>query len=133
MSFPLYEYLNANGKNEIQAWRNDLQVVHRAKLDEKLGKLYKDGEALRPHLLTDSKEPSVFKLRVQGPVKLRLLLCRGTVDMHGEYTLLFGTQEVGSVIRPKGAEKAAGLRREEVMENPNTRRASNAKYAKPAH
>lgn len=133
MPFPLYDYLNASGKNEIQLWRSGLQVVLRAKLDEKLGKLYKDGEALRPSLLTDSNEPSIFKLRVQGAVKLRLLLCRGPVEMQGEYTLLYGTQEVGNVIRPKGAEKAAGGRRKEVIANPNTRRAKNAKYAKPPH
>ncbi len=129
MPFLLYDYLNAHGESEIQPWIEKLQKKERAKLEEKLDALHLNGEELRPQTLTGTNERSILKLRVQGGVKLRLLLCRGPMDPKAEYTLLIGAKEVGSVLQPKGAEKTAAARRAEVIKD-SKRRKINERYAK---
>ena len=130
MTFLLYDYLDEHGESEIQPWLDKLQKKERAKIDEKLDALQMYGEELRPHVLADTNERSILKLRVQGGVKLRPLLCRGPIDAKAEYTLLAGAKEVGFVLQPKGVEKLAVERRNTVINEPNSRRAINAHYAK---
>lgn len=128
MSYSLFDYIDAHGANTVAAWVSNLQKKELAKLNEKLDKLYLHGAALRPQILSDSSVRSVLKLRVHGGVQLRPLLCRGPINMDAEFTLLVGATEVGGKLRPKGVEMDAKERRDQVIQNPNSRRKPNAKY-----
>lgn len=122
MAFTLYDYLSEAGVNEFKEWTKGLQSKERAKLNEKLDKLHEHGDTLHPHMLTGTSVAGIQKLRVQGGVKLRPLLCKGPVDIASEYTLLMGAKEVGSKWLPKDAPTKANTRKAEVAANPTGRR-----------
>jgi len=122
MVFALYDYVSESGTNEFKDWTEGLQSKERAKLNEKLDKLQEHGDALYPHMLTGTDVAGIQKLRVQGGVKLRPLLCKGPVAIAAEYTLLMGAKEVGSKWVPKSAPKTANDRKSAVSVSPATRR-----------
>jgi len=122
MPYDLYDYLLANGKNDLRSWAEGLQKEQRAKLNEKLDKLRLCGEELYPRMLTDTDERGILKLRVRGRVQLRPLLCRGPVNSKTEYTLLMGAQEKQDQLIPKGATSLAAVRKREVLADPANRR-----------
>lgn len=122
MPFTLYDYLDASGVNEFKEWTNQLQSKERGKLNEKIDKLSEHGDTLYPHMLTGTPVAGIQKLRVQGRVKLRPLLCKGPVKIDKEYTLLMGAKEVGSKWVPSKAPEKADAIRSVVAANPTTRR-----------
>lgn len=130
MPFLLYDYRNAQGQNQIKIWIDDLQKKERAKFYQRLDMLHMHGDELLPNTLSPTNEPGILKLRVHGGVQLRPLLCRGPVNLAKEYTLLLGAKEVGSVLRPKNAEKLAVVRKDDVTHDPTNRRVLNERYAK---
>lgn len=114
MAYKLYDYVDASGRNLIKSWTESLQKQQRAKLNQKLDLLEKNGDALMPNMLTDSGVPGIQKLRVRGNVQLRPLLCKGPANVDNEYTLLAGAKEVGFKLMPNGVEDAAQQRKMEV-------------------
>ena len=132
MTFILYDYVNARRANEIQLWIDKLQVVERAKLNERLDKLIHLGDDLYPQILCGTTVPGIQKLRVHGKVQLRPMLCKGPILINREYTLLAGAKEVGSKLLPKGVELDAKSRKEEVMRDHENRRCRNAINSKAA-
>lgn len=122
MTFKLFDYVDLSGKNSFKKWTEGLQVTQKAKLNEKLDKLAQHGNSLYPHMLTDTKVSGIQKLRVKGNVQLRPLLCKGPVDVLGEFTLLFGAKEVSSKLVPKDAEDKAKDIKAEVKKDPVNRR-----------
>lgn len=107
MTFKLFNYISVNGENEFKAWTEKLEKIQRAKLNERMNFLYLHGEDLHPHTLTDTRVRGILKLRIQGNVKLRPLLCRGPINAKIEYTLLKGAKEIGSNWDPKKAPQIA--------------------------
>ena len=130
MLFLLYDYVNANGKNEFRSWTEGLQPKERIKLNQKLDALAKDGDSLFPHLLTSTGTPGILKLRLQGNPKLRPLLCRGPVAGESAFTLLAGAREIGWVLKPAGVESTANSRKSEVIHDPANRRRIHERIAK---
>ena len=65
--------------------------------------------------------PHVYKIRVNGNVAARLLLCKGPIQMETEYTLLMGAFERDDEL-PEGILERAESLRQEVIANPNERR-----------
>lgn len=114
----LYDYLNGAGKNEFAAWTRALQKRERIKLAFKLDMLEQVGPNLPPQLLAGPICDHIYKLKVQGAVKLRPLLCKGPVDNEGEFTLLIGAKEVQGELKPNGVENRAGENRQEIIANP---------------
>lgn len=125
MPFQIYDYVNQSGKNEFREWASRQQKVPLGKLNEKIDLLMLYGETLSPHTLTDSGVAGILKLRIQGPVKLRPLLCRGPVNNQLEYTLLMGAKEIGSKWEPKMAPTAAAKLKAEVINDPANRRTNH--------
>lgn len=121
MIFSLFDYTSENGNNEIKEWTSKLQTKERAKLNLKLDMLASKGHELFPHVLTDTPTPGIQKLRVQGKVKLRPMLCKGPIDNEKEYTLLIGATERDSKFEPKNADKKANERKQIIIKNPNRR------------
>ena len=114
MKYALYDFLDSNSVNMIKQWADGLQKAERGKLREKIDKLAMHGDALHPHMLSDSGVAGIQKLRVQGGVKLRPLLCKGPVALHTEYTLLMGAKEIGSKWSPKDAPSTANQNKKAV-------------------
>ena len=122
MLFTIYDYVNAQGKNEFKKWTEKQQKTQRAKLNEKLDKLEKNGDSLFPNMLTGTETPGILKLRIKGNVQLRPLLCKGPVDIDSEYTLLMGAKEIGGKWSPKAAPSTANDKKLAVVADPDSRR-----------
>ena len=130
MAFALYDFVDTHNENVFLQWTRNLQKAQRVKLKQRLDMLEEHGEVLWPHALAGTAEGSIFKIKVQGPVKLRPLLCRGPVP--GElrtYTMLAGAKEVGSRWQPANILTTARERRLAVIGDPAKRR---VRHAKPA-
>jgi hypothetical protein len=130
MKYALYDFLDANSVNIIKKWAAGLQKAERGKLREKIDKLAMHGDALHPHMLSDTAVPGIQKLRVQGGVKLRPLLCKGPVEVASEYTLLLGAKEVGSKWSPKDAPNTANHNKKAVAADTTSRRSKHERFSK---
>ncbi|MSS75327.1 MAG: hypothetical protein EXR90_00065 [Methyloglobulus sp.] len=118
--FILFDYTDANGKNDIKEWALGLEKRERAKLNAKLDMLAKPGSDLFPQVLTGTPAPGILKLRVKGKVQLRPMLCKGSID-EKEFTLLIGAKERGSQFVPEKADEKANIRKQIIIENPSRR------------
>lgn len=117
----VYSYVSADGRNPFREWALGLGKVERAKLNSKIDLLTVCGADLPPNLLSDSGHPNIKKLRINGAVALRPLLCRGPTEMNGsEFTLLAGAIEKDRKL-PTDVLELAARRRTEIIEN-NDRR-----------
>lgn len=129
MTFELFDYYALSGENEFKAWTQGLQKPQRAKLNAKLDMLKNNGDALFPLLLTGTDTPGILKLRVKGKVQLRPMLCKGPVDINGEYTLLLGAIEVGGKLIPDKADELANGFKATVIASPATRRKNHERVS----
>jgi hypothetical protein len=118
----LFDYVDDRGINIIEVWRMSLQKPERAKLDNRLNILAKTGPEGGTGLLAGTKSRHIDKLKVTGKVTLRLMLCRGPVEMDGEFTLLLGAHEQDRKLVPRNAEKIAEEHRLKVISNPTAHR-----------
>ena len=125
MKFKIHDFVNSKGVNEFKTWTLSLQKKEQGKLREKIDKLMLHGDELYPMMLTDTPIPGIKKIRVQGPVKLRPLLCSGPVAVGQEYTMLLGAKEIGSQWAPKDAPTTANDKKNEVSQDPVKRRISH--------
>lgn len=122
MAYRLFDYHDAQGRNEFKAWSSGLQKVQLGKLNARLDMLADHGEELFPHILTNSSVATILKLRCKGQVQLRPLLCRGPINAADEFTLLAGATERGSVLEPQGVADTALARKNAVRADPQNRR-----------
>ena len=123
MLWSIYDYVNANGVNEIREWMmRTLQKRELAKVNQKLDMLEKAGPELSPGLLAGTHHRHIDKLRVNGSVAIRIMVCRGPLDPNREFTLLYGAFERDRRLVPANAEDLAELNRSEVLRDPLRRR-----------
>lgn len=111
-----------NGVNDFEIWTQGLEKRLRAKLNAKLDMLARVGPDLPPSLLSNTRSPHIRKLRIQGNVALRPMLCEGPVNVGTEFTLLLGANERDRRLVPADADHNAETRRREVLRNPTERR-----------
>lgn len=128
MSWALYDYLDAGGKNDFEAWCRTLQKGDLGKLNAKLKMLEDHGLGLLPQILAGPLRgyPHIYKLKINGRVALRPLLCKGHIDNDSEFTLLKGAFEVGGEWDPRTAPSEAVTRRDEGLADA-TRRCPHVK------
>ena len=89
----------------------------------KLDALRENGPDLSNDLLSDTPSRHIKKIRLNGRVAPRLLLCRGPVNMTArEFTLLFGCTERDRRFVPPNAIERAEEHRTFVVANPTKRR-----------
>lgn len=122
MAYKLFDYHDAQGRNEFKDWSSRLQKVQLGKLNARLDMLADHGDELFPHILTNSGVGTILKLRCKGQVQLRPLLCRGPISVDEEYTLLAGATERDSVLEPDGIAETALVRRTAVRDDSDNRR-----------
>lgn len=120
----IYDYCDHREKNVIEDWLNEgLQVPERARMIRKLDALRDNGPDLSSDLLSDTGSPHIKKIRLNGRVAPRLLLCRGPVNMTSqEFTLLFGCTERDRKFVPANALAIAEENRGYVIADPKRRR-----------
>src|SRR5271165_1740162 len=113
----LRDYLKANGHNDIQEWIDVLSKKDRIRLEHKLDYV----AATEFDLVLGTKalaglkrHPHIYKLRAMADSALRIMLCRGPVDMSAELTLLLGVEERDFKYEPRDAPALAAARRAEV-------------------
>lgn len=126
MKYKLYDYVSKSGRNEFKKWSQKLDTLQLAKLNEKLDDLEDKGTLLDKQILSESGEPHIKKLRFQGKVAMRPLLCEGPTrddnnQYNREFTLLCGAIEKDRKL-PKNILKIAKKRREELEKNHKKRR-----------
>ena len=113
--------MDFRGSNSIVQWLDGLQKPERARMDRKLQALHKNGPDLSSELLSDTPSRHIKKIRLNGRVAPRLLLCRGPIRDH-EFTLLFGAFERDRKFVPTNSIERAEENREQVIEDPIKRR-----------
>ena len=117
MNYQIFDFVDANGKNHIKEWSSHLQSKERGKLNKKIDSLAIYGCELFPQMLTNTPTAGILKLRVHGNVQLRPMLCKGTVNVEQEFTLLLGAKEIGDEFEPKNADKIADTHKKELICN----------------
>jgi hypothetical protein len=129
MSWALYDYVDAQGRNDFEAWSANLQKPELAKLNRKLKALEDNGPDLLPQMLAGPLKgyAHIYKLKINGRVALRPLLCKGPIDNEREFTLLKGAFEVGNRWEPPNAPSEAVNRRGYVIADPSNRRTPHVK------
>ena len=136
--YRIYEYVDRNGESAIGKWLkdNDIQESDRGRLVQKMDILAMYGMELASGLLAgpiaskkkrEKIQSHIYKLVIHGQRMLRPMLCRGPIDMDGEFTMLIGAIETGGVLDVDVAEAEA--RRKEVIDNPTQRRRLNGRYS----
>jgi len=122
MTYKLFDYVDAQGRNLIKKWSDKLQAEQRARLNSMLDRLELHGDTLHPNMLAGSGVAGIEKLKVHGKVQLRPLLCKGPINVHGEYTLLMGAKEIGDKWAPTDAREVALKHKSAIQAAPENRR-----------
>jgi hypothetical protein len=122
-SFLLFDFEDANKKNVMQVWADNLpmQKRDRGRLDSKIDMLAQAGDDLPPKLLQPTRSKHIKEIAVNGQVALRAMLCRGPSNMKSEFTFLFGATEQNRKYVPRDAPEKADSHRGDLILNPNRR------------
>jgi hypothetical protein len=118
----IFDYVDLRDLNVIDGWLRGLQKPERARMDRKIEALRDNGPSLSSELLSDTPSPHIKKIRLNGRVAPRLLLCRGPIQMETEFTLLCGATERDRRFVPPNAVQIAEDHRQNVIENEPDRR-----------
>jgi len=131
----IYEYLEGD-ESAIGVWLREQNIPERdrGQLLQKMDLLALHGMDLPPKLLAgpikSKKEPReqthIYKLIIHGQRMLRPMLCRGPVDMDGEFTMLIGAIEKDGVLDVDATD--AEVRRQRIIADPNNTRRLNGRY-----
>ena len=131
----IYEYLDGN-ESAVGKWlrENDIPDRDRGQLVQKMDMLAMHGLDLPPGLLAGpikskrepKKQSHIYKLIIHGQRMLRPMLCRGPVDMDGEFTMLIGAIEKDGVLDVDAMDAEA--RRQEIISDPHNLRRLNGRY-----
>jgi len=122
LRWALYDFVDSRRNNAIKIWTESLQKKERLKINTRIAMLGDNGGNLSPRVFSDSKEPHIKKIRVQGHVAPRLFFCRGPIEVKTEFTLLLGTTEKDNKTVDRNAAEKAEARRKVVLDDPARRR-----------
>jgi hypothetical protein len=122
MPWKVYDYVHPTHGNLMRPWCERLQAREKAKLDFKVDALEEHGTELIPGMVAPTGTPSIFKLKVQGAVKLRPMLCEGPGEKIS-FTFLIGAKEVQWQYEPVDAPAIASGYRDDLIANPQRREA----------
>lgn len=121
MTWSLYDYVSRRGENVIKQWCSRLQKKDLIRLTQRIDKLAEVGHELCPGLagpIHNSRH--LYKIKVNGNVAVRLLLCKGPISMETEYTLLMGEFETDDEL-PDGTLETAEQHRQDIIHDKNRR------------
>jgi hypothetical protein len=118
----IFDYVHPVAGNLMRIWSQGLQGRERAKLDFKVDALETHGADLIPGVLAPTGIAAIFKLKVQGKVKLRPMVCEGPRDI-ASFTFLLGAKEIQWKYDPQNAPETAAEYRKDLIANPFRREA----------
>jgi len=122
MPWDIYDYRDRRGLNPVLTWCQALEKKDLAKMNHRIDMLQEKGKDLCPNLVGPLRgSPHLYKIRVNGDVAPRLVLCKGPVNMETEFTLLLGVFERDDKL-PDGTLEKAESYRQEIIANPIQRR-----------
>jgi hypothetical protein len=131
----IYEYLEGD-ESAIGVWLREQKITERdrGQLLQKMDMLAMLGTDLPPKLLAGpikskkkrQEQSPIYKLIVHGQRMLRPMLCRGPVDMDGEFTMLIGAIEKDGILDVDATE--AEVRRQRIIADPKNTRRLNGRY-----
>jgi len=105
----------------MKAWSMGLQKKERAKLNSKIDALSMHGADLIPGILAPTAVPAIFKLKIQGQVKLRPMVCQGPGRAEASFTFLLGAKEISWEYDPANAPDLAAEIRNDLLAHPDRR------------
>lgn len=117
----IYDYVHPVEGNLMKKWSVGLQKKERAKLNSKIDALAMHGADLIPGILAPTGTPSIFKLKAQGQVKLRPMVCEGPGTGEAAFTFLLGAKEISWEYDPANAPSLAADIRSDLLKYPNRR------------
>jgi hypothetical protein len=124
ISYALWDFKSPRGENLIVRWaiKNKLGKLDRAKLNQRFDRLKQvDFDlALKTSLLNGPVVKDVYKMKANGQVMMRPLLCRGPF-VDEEYTLLIGAIEKDWELDPSTALTDAQSNRNELLADKSRR------------
>lgn len=122
MPWKLYDYRDKRSRNPIKEWCEQLQKPDLARMNQRMDILAEKGKDFCPGLAGPLHgSPHLYKIKVNGRVAARMILCKGPIEMEGEYTFLLGAFERDDEL-PAGTLETAEAFRQEVILDPNQRR-----------
>lgn len=117
----IYDYVHPAEGNRMKAWSTGLQKKERAKLNSKIDALEMHGADLIPGILAPTGIPAIFKLKAQGQVKLRPMVCEGPGETEAAFTFLLGAKEISWEYEPVNAPDIAAEIRNDLLAHPERR------------
>ena len=102
MPWQLYDYVDPNGTNVLEAWLAALKDGKvRARLESKMMSIHTAGDNVLPNMVTDTKESRIKEVVLNSKAgAFRIFLARGPNT--GELTFLGGGQEKDAKYQTKG-------------------------------
>jgi hypothetical protein len=104
----------------MRDWCARLQPKEKAKLDFRIDALEEHGTELIPGIVSPTGVNCILKMKVQGQVKLRPMLCEGPGDKIS-FTFLLGAKEVQWKYEPAYAPETAAEYRKDLIAEPTRR------------
>ena len=132
----LWDY-QVRGRNAIQEWADRVRLSKRDRglLDQKVDALEAMAFELATHThlvagpLNNSRDKHIYKLRVNGSIMIRLMMCRGPLLGENACTFLAGATERDMKLTPVSAPSLASERRLQVCEDYRQYRRSHERFA----
>src|SRR5580700_1618306 len=121
MKSSTYDYVHPVEGNLMKSWSLGLQKKERAKLNSKIDALSMHGADLIPGILAPTGTPNIFKLKAQGQVKLRPMVCESPGVGEAAFTFLLGAKEISWDYDPRDAPNLAADIRNDLREHPERR------------
>ena len=120
----MFDYVDGGGVNCMVEWYESLGTSDRATLDSKVNMIKSAGLHLGPKLIAGTGVGNISKLRFFGKARIqrRPRLCAGPCDSTLEVTFLIGANEIGDETVPANANQIAVNRRQDILDNRNSRR-----------
>ena len=125
IDWKIYDYVDRRGGNLIKEQSLGYQKPERVKIRRKLDSLETNGPSLGPGLLSDTKSKNIKEIVINGSVAVRILLCRGPINMQEEHTLLFIAEERDIKYEPCNAVEIAESHRNDVIRDHNRYRCNH--------
>ena len=129
----VYDYVDPHGRNIIKDQSIGYQKAERVKITKKLDSLELYGPNLGPKLLTPTKSKHIQEVVINGEVAVRILLCRGPVNVQSEHTILFIAEERDNKYEPRKALEIAEGHRGNVIRDPDKHRCDHERIKKDTY
>ena|SRR6202142_4418877 len=129
--YDLWDFISGRGENLIARWADEekLNKSARAKMDQRFDRLMQvDFElAIHTNLINGPVKKEIYKVKVNGDVQLRPLVCRGPIEKTSEYTILVGAIERNKKLEPSTCLTDASNNRDIILAD-NRRRCPHEKF-----